>query len=63
MATKDELRLLRSYLDGPRIWDATSLQNLVNGLLMQKLIEPVPGRGALNQITQLGRDALSSTDG
>lgn len=57
MTTTDELRLLRSYKGGQRIWDAAALQPLVAGLLEQGLIEPVPGSSAY-QITKAGRAAL-----
>jgi DNA-binding PadR family transcriptional regulator len=60
MATSNELRFLRSYLGGPRIWDAAVLQPDVHSLHEQGLIEPHPdtGRPGVYQITQLGREAL-----
>lgn len=62
MATPDELRFLRSYLGGPRNWDAAALQIVVHSLLQQKLIEPSPDpdRKGAYQITQAGRDALAA---
>ena len=59
-AATDELRFLRSYLGGPRKWDAAALQPLVHSLDQQKLIEPSPDpeRPGVYQITQLGREAL-----
>lgn len=62
MVTTDELRLLRSYLGGPRIWDAAAILPLVHGLAEQKLIEPHPDRERASrgvyQITRAGREAL-----
>ena len=60
-ATEDELRFLRSYEDGPAIWDASVLQAKVHSLAQQKLIEPVPDpeRPGVYQITALGREALA----
>lgn len=64
MATTDELRLLASYEEGPRIWDAAVLQPDVHSLLQQKLIEPHPDpdQAGADQITQLGRDALEASN-
>ena len=67
MATPDELRqeaisseLLRSYENGPRIWDAAIFQPDVHDLLERKLIEPCPDLPGAYQITQAGRDALEA---
>lgn len=56
--TPDEARLLRSYADGPRIWDAASLLPVVHNLAGQGLIEPANERGAY-QLTERGRQVLT----
>jgi hypothetical protein len=58
--TRDELRLLRTYVRGPRIWDAATALPLVRSLHQQKLIEPHPdpARPGVYQITAAGREAL-----
>jgi len=56
--TDRELDLLRSYEDGPRIWDAAVLMPLVHSLHEQGLIEPHQDRPGVYQITQAGREAL-----
>lgn len=38
----DDLAFLRSYADGPRIWDASALAPRVFGLAARGLIEPAP---------------------
>jgi hypothetical protein len=60
MTTISELRFLRSYLGGPRIWDAAALQPVVSSLADQGLIEPVPGREKAYQLTEAGRAELAS---
>jgi hypothetical protein len=56
--TDDELRLLRSYEDGPRIWDAADLLHRVWALADRGLIEMVPGNFCAYQLTEAGRGAL-----
>lgn len=50
--------LLASYRDGPRIWDAASLQDEVLGLAEEGLIERVPDRPGAYRLTDAGRQAL-----
>ena len=60
--TPDELRLLRSYADGPRIWDAASLVPTVHRLEDLGLIErkPTPeGGSSARQLTARGRQVLA----
>jgi len=67
--TEDELRLLRSYADGPRTWDAAELMPAVLRLQDLGLTEPAPpaddgsppSRGAC-QLTDKGRQVLAKTD-
>jgi hypothetical protein len=62
----DDLDMLRSYADGPRIWDATSLLPAVYRLADQGLIELAPpeddgsppSRGAY-RLTAAGRAVLA----
>lgn len=60
--TPAELGLLRSYADGPRIWDAASLQRTVGALADKGLIEPVPDpeRPGAYRLTGAGRQALDA---
>jgi hypothetical protein len=54
-----ELDLLRSYKNGPRIWDAEALVPLVVSLKEQGLIEPLTAYpGNAFQLTKAGRKAL-----
>jgi hypothetical protein len=63
--TPDDERLLASYAEGPRIWDAAALAPAVYRLADQGLIEPgppaddggPPSRGAY-RLTARGRQAL-----
>jgi hypothetical protein len=64
--TVSELRLLRTYLDGPRIWDAADLFAEVCRLAGRGLLEPAltdigngpEDRGAY-QLTEAGRRVLA----
>ncbi len=53
----DDLRLLRSYANGPRIWDAAEILPRVHRLMDVGLIEPRFESNAC-QLTDKGRDAL-----
>lgn len=55
-----ELSLLRSYADGPRIWDAAAVLPEVLALYDRGLIEPA--HGAAFRLTGLGRQALAAAD-
>lgn len=57
-----ELRLLRSYADGLRIWDAAALVPAVCSLQDQGLIEPDPdpGRQPACRLTEKGRQVLEA---
>jgi hypothetical protein len=67
--TENELNLLRSYANGPWIWDAAALIPEVCKLQDLGLIEPAPpaddgsppSRGAC-QLTDKGRQVLAKTD-
>jgi hypothetical protein len=59
MATEPELRLLHSYEEGPRIWDAASLQPQVISLSEQGLIQPY-GNGPAYQITEKGKQVIGA---
>lgn len=52
-----DMELLRSYVSGPKIWDAASLLPSVYSLEDQGLIEMV-GNSLLYQLTGAGRKAL-----
>jgi hypothetical protein len=52
----DELRLLATYADGPRIWDAASVYRLVLQLDAKGLIAPADG--GTHALTAAGRRAL-----
>jgi hypothetical protein len=54
----DGLRLLSTYVDGPRIWDAADLFARVVRLEEQGFVEPVGGFGAY-RLTDAGRKALA----
>jgi DNA-binding PadR family transcriptional regulator len=56
----DELQLLASYADGPRIWDAASLFPTVMSLHDRGLIEPVTQDGVAFRLTDAGRARLQS---
>jgi len=56
---KNELDFLRSYENGPRVWDATALLPGVHALQAKGLIEPVNAGGYLYQLTETGRRALT----
>lgn len=60
--TKDELDLLRSYENGPRIWDASAILPKVYKLAERKLIEPVSQSGYAYQLTELGRQELEAAE-
>jgi hypothetical protein len=53
-----ELELLRSYANGPRIWDAASIVPQVWALAAKGLIEPVDANGRTYRLTEAGRKAL-----
>lgn len=54
----DEERLLRSYTNGPRIWDAASVFEVVVRLAEKGMVVPHGDRGAY-EITDAGRAALA----
>jgi hypothetical protein len=56
-----DMELLRSYENGPRIWDAAAIHPKVMELSDAGLIEPVTGNSAW-KITQAGLDALEAYD-
>ena len=56
--TEGELELLRSYANGPRIWDAASIVPQVWALADKGLIEPVDANGRAYRLTGAGRKAL-----
>jgi hypothetical protein len=62
--TPSELSLLRTYADGPLIWDAASLMHDVLSLADQGLIEPVPDpeRPGVYQLTDAGRQVLNEQE-
>ncbi len=53
----EERRLLATYADGPRIWDAAALYPTVVSLQEKGVIVPVPGSSA-SAITAAGRRAI-----
>lgn len=57
--TTEELSLLRSYADGPRIWDAASVFEVVLRLAAKGLVEPADGDGGRYALTDAGRDVLN----
>lgn len=59
---KSELELLRSYENGPRIWDAAALLPVVTSLWGQGLIEPRPGSGGAYRLTEAGAARLKFDD-
>jgi hypothetical protein len=54
---KDELRLLGSYADGPRVWDAAAVFPLVLRLEAKGLVA-MKGEGGLYGLTDEGRQEL-----
>jgi hypothetical protein len=58
VVTDDELDLLRSYENGPRIWDATVILPKVWTLAAKGLIEPTDADGYRYQLTEAGRRQL-----
>jgi DNA-binding PadR family transcriptional regulator len=61
MLTMDELELLRSYENGPRIWDAASIVPEVWALEKKGLIEQFdPEDGRKYRLTEAGRAALGT---
>jgi hypothetical protein len=56
--TKNHLDLLRSYGNGPKIWDATAMLPDVYALEAKGLVEQVGHEGFLYQLTGAGRTAL-----
>jgi DNA-binding PadR family transcriptional regulator len=56
---ENELRLLGSYADGPKIWDAAILVPTVFSLADQGLIEPHQDRSGVYQLTERGRQVLA----
>jgi hypothetical protein len=63
--THTEIELLRSYASGPRIWDATALEDAVFSLAEAGLIEPDPGNSSswAFRLTDAGRERLRQLDG
>jgi hypothetical protein len=59
--TKDALRLLRTYEQGPRIWDAAAILPVVWVLAGKGLIKPAGDSGAY-EITESGRRVLADQD-
>jgi hypothetical protein len=59
---EEELRLLRTYADGPRIWDAASVFAIVCRLDGKGLLVPSGENGAY-ALTDKGRAALPATSG
>lgn len=57
--TDAELSMLRSYTDGPCIWDAASLRPTVLRLEELGLIKPVPPEMKAHELTRLGRYTLN----
>lgn len=61
---KEEASLLRSYANGPRIWDASAILPGVWALAGKGLIEPVGDeRAGVYQLTEAGREALEESEG
>jgi hypothetical protein len=58
--SEQELDMLRSYADGPRIWDAAVLVPVVFALADRGLTEPVHGRSGVYQLTDRGREVLAA---
>ena len=58
----DEARLLHTFADGPRIWDAASVFNVVLRLESKGLVTPV-GEGSAYALTANGRTMLSQIGG
>jgi DNA-binding PadR family transcriptional regulator len=59
----DELELLRSYENGPRIWDAAAVVPEVWALEKKGLIEKFdPEDGRRYRLTEAGRAALKPAD-
>lgn len=59
----DELRVLRTYANGPRIWDAASLFGIVTGLDARGLIAPAGPQSNAFVITPAGRATLDASGG
>jgi DNA-binding PadR family transcriptional regulator len=58
---EEELRLLRSYQDRPRIWDAASIVPQVWALADKGLIEQLdPHDSRRYRLTEAGREALKA---
>ena|SRR5215471_378077 len=62
ITTDTQLRLLRTYADGPTIWDAASLAPIVLELADLGLTEPRSPGDAAYQLTDLGRTVLAMAD-
>ena len=60
--TKEHYDLLESYLDGPRIWDATWIVGQVHELKRAGLLEPadVNGSSYRFRLTEAGREVLAA---
>lgn len=56
--TRDEERLLRTYVDGPRIWDAATVFEVVVRLAEKEMLVSA-GDGGAYAITSAGRRALN----
>jgi hypothetical protein len=54
---REETRLLRTYTDGPRIWDAASVFEVVMRLVDKGMLAPSGPNGAY-ALTDAGRQAL-----
>jgi len=61
--TDEQLGLLRTYADGPFIWDAASLRPLVHELRELGLIRPVPPEMRADGLTELGSKVLAQMEG
>ncbi len=57
---QEEARLLRTYADGPRIWDAASVFDVVLRLAEKGMLAPSGPSGAY-ALTDEGRQALPTT--
>jgi hypothetical protein len=59
----NELDLLRSYENGPRIWDATEVLPRVWALADKGLVEPCGDSFVAYQLTDAGRAVLAGERG
>jgi DNA-binding PadR family transcriptional regulator len=56
---KDEAQLLRTYANGPRIWDAASVFRVVVRLADKGLVAPADDHGVY-ALTDAGRNELAA---